>query len=545
MNSPGQEVFSLREAWHRLRLMLNKYLDIKSADVQHHEVIKELYTRTEMTGTYVASLIFANLIALLGLLSNSVAVVIGAMLISPLMGPIFSLGLAFAMGHLSLARKAARIIAVSVLMTVLAAAFLTLISPLKEATPEILARTRPNIYDLFVAIFSGAIGSIALCTRKSYLFTTTGIAIATAVIPPLSVVGYGLGTWQLSLALGGFFLFFTNLVAIVISSDIVFMLLRFRSSMVEASPYPLRLRLQVLGATLALISIPLVATLVIDIQALKLSRRIEQTLKNQLNMEGHSRLTSFSITKDDAGIKVLASVNTVSEFDVTTEKVIQNALAGESKRPLTLELEQVIVKAGAIKKQAAPLTKSLLPLAPLPPQRESLATLRSKTMGLIREACEEAGTFLSPWPVRSCGVSFSDGAFPVTLQLTVGRDQPVSDQERRWLALAVARRLEHAVALETTALPLLPELKIGADGKLDAAGKKELAILKEIMAKNLPIELLVSYPNTTKRETAQHQKRAELIKDYLVSEFKIPADRVRLKGGGSALRVTVIEGDAL
>lgn len=536
------ENYLLRSALRRLWVMINKYLDSKSIDVKHDEVIKELYSRTEMTGSYVASLIFANLIALMGLLSNSVAVVIGAMLISPLMGPIFSLGLAFALGHLTLARKAARIIAVSVLMTVLAAAFFTFLSPLKEVTPEILARTRPNIYDLLIAIFSGAIGAIALCTRKNYLFTTTGVAVATAVIPPLSVVGYGLGTFQLSMALGGFFLFFTNLVAIVISSDVVFMLLRFHSSLVlEEGPYPVRLRLKVLGVTLALISIPLIATLVIDIQALKLSRRIEQTLKSHLNLEGHSRLTSFSISRENAEVKVLASVNTVSEFDVTTEKVIQNALASESSRPLSLELEQVIVKAGAIKGQERSVAKSLLPLAPLPPPKEGLATLRSKTMGVIREACDEAGSFLSPWPLRSCGVSFSDGPLPVTLQLTIGRDRPINDQERRWLAVALSKRLEQAVVIETTVLPLLPDLKLGEDGTPDAAGKESLAILNEISVKKVPVHLVISYPRGGRKMPWSGQKQASLFKAYLEEAFLIPAERITLQGGGDAYRLVVLE----
>lgn len=529
----------LRTALLRLRLMINKYLDSKSIDVQHNEVIKELYSRTDMTGTFIASLVFANLIALLGLLSNSVAVVIGAMLISPLMGPIFTLGLSFALGHLTLARKAARIIAVSVLVTVLAAAFFTVLSPLKEATPEILARTRPNIYDLLIAIFSGAIGAIALCTRKNYLFTTTGVAVATAVIPPLSVVGYGLGTFQFSMALGGFFLFFTNLVAIVISSDIIFMLLRFRSSMVEESPYPLRLRLRVLGVILALISVPLIATLVIDIRALKLSKRIEQTLKSHLNLEGQSRLTAFSINRDEPIIKVLASVNTVKEFDITTERVIQNALASETDRPLELELEQVVVKAGAIKSPATPLVPGLS--SPAPPVPETLTTLRGKTMKIIRTACDEAGTFLAPWPVRSCTVSFSDGVTPVILHLGIGRDQPLREQEERWLTLAVAKKLKEEVVLEVATVPLLPALVIGADGLPDAAGKKALAILKELTSKNVSLHLMLSYPPGTGRARAANLKKARLLKGYLEKELGMVGDRINLKASGTSYRIAVQE----
>lgn len=527
----------LRDALRRLRLLINKYLDSKSIDVKHKEVIKELYSRTEMTGSYVAALVFSNLIALLGLLSNSVAVVIGAMLISPLMGPIFSLGLAFAMGHLTLARKAARTIAISVLITVVVAAFFTLISPLKEVTHEILARTRPNIYDLLIAIFCGSIGAIALCTRKSYLFTTTGVAIATAVIPPLSVVGYGVGTFQFGLAMGGFLLFFTNLVAIVISSDVVFILLRFRSSMVEESFYPLQLRLRVLGITLVIISIPLITTLVIDIRALKLSKRIEKTLKSHLNLEGQSRLTSFVINRDEPVIKVLATVNTVKEFDATTEKVIKNALASESSLPLELELEQVVVKAGAIKPPVTPLIKSLVPPAPSTP--ETLATLHDKSLRIIRAACDEAGTFLAPWPVRSCAVSFSDGAVPVHLHLSIGRDFPLNEQEERWLSLAVDKKLQEAVTLEMTTVPLLPELKIGDDGLPDAAGKQALALLKMPAMKNIPLHLTLNYPTGNRKIRMANLKKAKLLQGYLEKEAGIPAKRMTLKASGNSYRITL------
>jgi len=534
---PPSELTPLREVVNKMRLTIAGYLDNKSADVQHREVIKELYSRTDMSGSYVAALVFANMIALLGLLSNSVAVVIGAMLISPLMGPIFSLGLSFAMGNLVLARKAGRIIAYSVLMTIIAAAFFTFISPLKEVTPEILARTHPNIFDLLVAVFAGAIGAIALCTRKNYLFTTTGIAIATAVIPPLSVVGYGIGTLQLGMALGGFLLFFTNLVAIVISSDIVFMLLRFRSSMVEESKYPLRLRLQILGVTLVVISIPLLITLVNDIRALNLSKKVENALKMHLNVEGHSRLTGFSIQREQGEIKVLASVNTVDGINAIAEQMLNKELSSGLSQPVVLELEQVVVKAGTIKPPETTLAKKILAPSP-PPPKESLATLRGKTLPIIKDACDEAGAFLAPWPVRGCGVSFSDTA--ATLQLTVGRDFPLSDLEQRWLALAVAKKLGDAVVLKTATTPLLTALQVGEHGLPDDSGKKELAILKTITASNLPVQLVVSYPRGNRRTRSSIQKKADELKQYLVKEHGIPSGSVTLKADGSAYRVAVM-----
>lgn len=531
----------LRRAIKKLRLTIGRYLDEKSSDVQHRDVIKELYGRTDLTGSYVAALVFANLIALLGLLSNSVAVVIGAMLISPLMGPIFSLGLSFAMGHLVLARKAARIIGISVLMTVIVAAIFTFFSPLKEATSEILTRTRPNIYDLLVAIFAGAIGAIALCTRKNYLFTTTGIAIATAVIPPLSVVGYGIGTLQLSMAMGGFLLFFTNLVAIVISSDIVFMLLRFRSSMVEESSYPLRLRLKILGIVLAVISIPLVTTLVTDLRALKLTKQIEQTLKSTLNVKGHCRLTGFSIEQDEKEIKVLASVNTVDGIDTVTENKLKKELSSSVKRPIALEIEQIIVKAGTIKQPETTLVKKVL-TATAPPSKDSLSLLRGKTLGIIKDACNEAGVFLAPWPIRECRVSFSDSAAPVSLLITVGRDFPITAQEQRWLTLAVEKKLNHPVKLETEVTPLLAPLTINADGVPDEAAKNELAILKKFSTSKTPLQVTLAYPAGNRKTRAVNRKKAESLKQYLVKETGLPAGWITLKAGGTAFRVTVAGG---
>lgn len=530
----------IREVLHNLRLTIGRYLDTKSADVGHREVIKELYDRTNLTGIYVASLIFANLIALLGLLSNSVAVVIGAMLISPLMGPIFSLGLSFAMGNLVLARKSGRIIGISVVLTIAAAALFTMISPLKEATPEILARTHPNIYDLLVAIFAGAIGAIALCTRKNYLFTTTGIAIATAVIPPLSVVGYGIGTLQFGMAMGGFLLFFSNLVAIVISSDVVFMLLRFRSSMVEEATYPLKLRMKILGVTLAVISIPLITTLVTDLRKLKLSKNIEHTLKSQLNLEGHSRLTAFSINREESDTMVLASVNTVEWIDTTTETRLKKALAEDTGRKVKLELEQVLVKAGTIKTEQISLPKNILTTTP-PPPKETLVTLRGKTIGVIKEACDEAGAFLAPWPVRDCIVSFSSTSAATSIQLVIGRDFPVNDQEQRWLAVAIEKKLDNPVILRTGNVPLFSDMKVSDEGLPDERGKNELQILKNFKSKQHPVQVTLGYPRGNRKTSGKNLKKAGLLKQYLEKELGIPAKWISLKAGSNAYRITVAE----
>jgi uncharacterized hydrophobic protein (TIGR00271 family) len=182
---------------------------------------------------YWLQILFAAGIATLGLILNSPAVIIGAMLISPLMGPILAGGLALASGDVVLGLRAVVNLALSCLAAVLFAVLLVMLLPFKEMTAEIAARTQPTTLDLVVALFSGAIGSIATCKEvKGVVTSIPGVAIAVALMPPLCVVGYGLGlavslngAEGVRVARGGGLLFLTNLVAITFMAMIVFLLL--------------------------------------------------------------------------------------------------------------------------------------------------------------------------------------------------------------------------------------------------------------------------------------------------------------------------------
>ena len=183
--------------------------------------------------TYWLQIIFAAGIATLGLVLNSPAVIIGAMLISPLMGPILSLGLALAAGDFILLARAIANLALSCSVAISFAVLLIFALPFKEATNEILARTTPNTLDLGVALFSGAIGAIAICRPiKGVVTSIPGVSIAVALMPPLCVVGFGVGVafslnWSegFQIARGGGLLFLTNLVAISFASLLVFLML--------------------------------------------------------------------------------------------------------------------------------------------------------------------------------------------------------------------------------------------------------------------------------------------------------------------------------
>ncbi|MCZ8370860.1 MAG: DUF389 domain-containing protein [Porphyrobacter sp.] len=132
-------------------------------------------------------------IAVLGLLLASPAVVIGAMLLSPLMGPIMGLGFALAIGYSDWVKGSLRTLLIGSVMAVLLCAALVFFSPIQAVTSEIAARTRPNLFDLFVALFSALAGAYAMIRGKEGAIA--GVAIATALMPPLAVVGYGLAMW--------------------------------------------------------------------------------------------------------------------------------------------------------------------------------------------------------------------------------------------------------------------------------------------------------------------------------------------------------------
>ena len=199
---------------------------------EKHEIYHAIAASTSLRdGTFWLEILLSAGIATLGLILNSPAVIIGAMLISPLMGPILANGLALAAGDLVLALRALVTLLISAIVAVGFATLLVVLLPFREMTAEILARTRPNTLDLVIALFSGAVGSIAICKQVRGVATSIpGVAIAVALMPPLCVVGYGVGLILTldreqgeAVVRGGGLLFLTNLVAITLTAMVVFL----------------------------------------------------------------------------------------------------------------------------------------------------------------------------------------------------------------------------------------------------------------------------------------------------------------------------------
>ncbi|MEO8160187.1 MAG: DUF389 domain-containing protein [Arenimonas sp.] len=186
-----------------------------SRSVDHDAVVREVNREGSMRSSYLFMSAMASGIATTGLLVGSPAVIIGAMLISPLMAPIVRLGLSVATLEHVRARDAAAVLGAGSVVALLTAVAIVAASPIQEITAEIAARTRPSLFDLVVAVLSGLAGGYAMVRGRGGAIV--GVAIATALMPPLAVVGFGIAAAKREIAEGAGLLFLTNLVAIALS----------------------------------------------------------------------------------------------------------------------------------------------------------------------------------------------------------------------------------------------------------------------------------------------------------------------------------------
>jgi len=188
-----------------MRRKIFRFLDLTSdlddIDQIHSSIEKGIIFK----GTNLWILIFAIVIASVGLNTNSTAVIIGAMLISPLMGPINGMGYSIATYDFALFQRALKNFTFAVAASLLASTVYFSISPLSRAHSELLARTSPTIYDVLIALFGGLAGIVAISSRHKGT-VIAGVAIATALMPPLCTAGYGLATLQFSYFFGAFYL---------------------------------------------------------------------------------------------------------------------------------------------------------------------------------------------------------------------------------------------------------------------------------------------------------------------------------------------------
>ncbi|WP_342645376.1 TIGR00341 family protein [Mucilaginibacter sp. CSA2-8R] len=183
-------------------------------------IIEAIKKNVDFKGANLWALIFAIFIASIGLNVNSTAVIIGAMLISPIMGPVMGVGLGIGINDLDLVKRGGKNLLVATLFSILTSTVYFYITPLHEAQSELLARTSPSIWDVFIALFGGLAGMVA-ASRNERSNVIPGVAIATALMPPLCTAGFGLATGNWLYAIGALYLYFINSVFIAIATFLV------------------------------------------------------------------------------------------------------------------------------------------------------------------------------------------------------------------------------------------------------------------------------------------------------------------------------------
>ena len=206
---------------------IQNILDIRHG-VNQNEVSDDIKNNINFTRHNAWILVFAIILASIGLNTNNKAVIIGAMLISPLMGPILGLGLSTATNDYPTLFRSLRNLSIAVVLSILTSTIYFLLTPIKEAQSELLSRTEPSLFDVLIALVGGFAGIVAGMKKEKYTNVIPGVSIATALMPPLCTAGYGLATSQYAFFTGAMYLFFINTVFITVATWIVVRFLKFR-----------------------------------------------------------------------------------------------------------------------------------------------------------------------------------------------------------------------------------------------------------------------------------------------------------------------------
>ncbi len=444
--------------WRRIGLWR-----IRGQHIDRAAVLAHIEEGARLDARYALMVTLACGIALLGLLQNSVAVIIGAMLISPLMGPIIALGMSLATFDFIAMRRALKALAVGVALALAIAIGIVLVSPLQEATPEILGRTEPTLFDLLVAVLSGIAGAYATITRKGE--TIVGVAIATALMPPLAVVGFGIATGSAEIAGGAAFLFMTNLLAIAFSATIVARWYRFGTA---DSPKQSAWQAGLIVAGFVLLSVPLGLALR-DIAARGLAERTIRTALDAAAADAGGRISALRIERDGE-VHVVDAVLLASRHHPGMAKRIESQVESALGQPLRLQLREVLTTdEGAVAAQADSLARL----------RESVAALQSDAQR--RSAARDAVD-----AVRAKAIAHL-GAFDVSAG---GKAVRWRLHQRAGLDLAASRALESAMRVEggdiavevVPALQALPPLSLAADEIDDSGAIVEGAAANDALA---------------------------------------------------------------
>ena len=264
------------------------FIELHSGEEDKKKVLDNVTSNISFRGSNLWILACAIVVASVGLNVNSTAVIIGAMLISPLMGPIVGAGFGLGIYDFNLLQKSLKNLLIATLVGLIVSTIYFYLSPFKEAQPELLARTAPNIYDIFIAFFGGLVGVIAT-TRVEKGNPIPGVAIATALMPPLCTAGYGLALGNFKFFFGAMYLYTINCVFICIATFIIVKYLKYPIVKQTDLKTEKRVRYIITFLTLSLI-VPSIFFFFYLFQEKKYKEKVEEFIKAELVDKGFTVL---------------------------------------------------------------------------------------------------------------------------------------------------------------------------------------------------------------------------------------------------------------
>lgn len=535
---------------------------------------------TMLDATYWLQILFAAGIATLGLVLNSPAVIIGAMLISPLMGPILSSGLALATGDVILGLRSVVNLSLSCFVAITFAVLLVGLLPFKEMTNEIAARTQPNTLDLVVAFFSGAIGSLATCRQvKGVVTSIPGVAIAVALMPPLCVIGYGIGfalsvsgAEGMRMAGGGGLLFLTNLVAITFTAMIVFLALHIDTEQVKERmeawrgedpesgwfrtvlrrlhvPRGIR-RIGSLPGRLLLIAIPILVILIplaqsfnqlkLEIGGKQEENRIrraatalwQQSFGKLPDGQQRSFIDQLSVTQPDGKVNIQVRVFTSKPFTAAERTDYAHMVAARLDRPpdaVAVQLVEIPTTSGELVARAKEEKRVEAP--------PSIAQLQASLLQGIESGLR--GLRLPP-PAQLLGYQVTTGsAEPVRIEISYLSDRDIEQDARALIADDVQSRLNYPsaqISLNRVENSFGPVTFSRNQATASVAGANVLDLAGQALQQHPALTVEITVGVDKREREGMAAERASAIQDYLSSKWQVAPARISVESGAESTR---------
>jgi len=411
-------------------------------------------------------LMLSGAIATLGLTLNSTAVVIGAMLVAPLLGPLMGLSLSVAAGDGRLFVQTLVVIFVGAFGVVALAALISWIMPFSTVTDEIAARTRPNLLDLAIAVFSGLAGAVVLASRESRLSgSIPGVAVAVALVPPLGVAGFGVGTgFQWPIINGALLLFGANLAGIVLAGLGVFLLVgmarpevrdaaqrwhtqsrstglaracadwRVTDSLSLVST-PAR-RIAATMAFVVIVSVPLAKSFGVIVREVRVATAADAA-QAEIERSGNAVVLERQVTESDGQATVNFRIATQTRIDDAQRERLAKAMSRDAGEPVTLTIRQIAVSSGELKQAANALPDR--PVTRAEPTVRTTADLLAPLEDRLKGGLD--GVVLPPGAaILGAGLTVSAGG-PPALTVTYGAPAPLQPQTEALVAAQAAAAL--------------------------------------------------------------------------------------------------------